>query len=299
MRKQQHFIKINEINNDTLNGLLLKAIFFAENQTSHQLKPEKVVASIFMEPSTRTELSFKAACSRLGYTYLDLHKDRSSLVKGEDFLDTLDVLEAMGAKTVIIRTSDESLIDDIQHRTNLNIINAGSGKTHHPTQALLDLVTMKRELGRINNLKIGIVGDLLHSRVANSTIDLHEKLGNELFFWSPKGFETKRTGPKVNHVSSDDFIKELDVLMMLRVQFERHENIAISNSDYHQAYGLTPPRLSLLKENAIIMHPGPFNRGIEISNEALEDARIKIFHQVQNAVPTRMAILQYLMEGKM
>lgn len=299
MKRQQHFIKINEINNDTLNGLLSKAIFFAQNQSFAQTKPENIIASIFMEPSTRTEISFKLAIAKLGYSHLDFQVDRSSLLKGEDFLDTLDVLAAMGTKAVIIRTNDEELFDQIQNKTSLKLINAGSGISHHPTQALLDLVTIKQEVGRIDKLKIGIIGDLLHSRVANSTIDLHTKLGNELFLWAPNALNSNREGFNIKNVNCDDFLEELDVLIMLRVQFERHQDIKFTKEDYLAQYGLTPERLSRLKPEAIVLHPGPFNQGVEISKEVLKDSKVKILNQVRNAVPARMALLEYLLEGEL
>lgn len=298
MRQKQHFIDLNQINNDTLNGLLSKAIFFAQNPSFPKPKTEHLVASLFMEPSTRTEMSFKIASAKLGFIHVDLNADRSSLKKGETFEETLHALQTMGVRSAIVRTKDENLLKEQQQKTEISLINAGSGTSHHPTQAMTDLLTIKKELGRTTNLKLAIIGDIKHSRVANSNIILHQKLGNELFLCAPNGFESPQTGKNIHHVDFQTALKEADVIMLLRVQSERHDHHKITKENYLLEFGMTKERLNNLRPEQIILHPGPFNRGVEIDPDILSDTRVKIWKQVENSIPMRMAILDWIINGE-
>ncbi len=292
-QQKSHFIEINDIKNSyMINGLLLKAIFFAKNPNQFSKYKDKFIAFLFMEASTRTNLSFQAACKRLGINILELDVKHSSFEKGESFRDTAETIEAMGADALIVRTSDDQLLNN--HRDlDLSLINAGSGIISHPTQALLDLYTIQKELNSIHNLTIAIVGDIEHSRVASSNIKLHKTLGNEVILCSPKFFNQSYNS--LEYVEIDECLTRADVVIFLRIQFERHKNITIDKSNYLKLYGLTDQRLELLKDNAIVLHPGPVNRGVEISNEVMTNPKIKILEQVKNSIPMRMAIIDSIL----
>ncbi|MCT4641566.1 MAG: aspartate carbamoyltransferase catalytic subunit [Bacteriovoracaceae bacterium] len=283
-----HLNSIYDLQNiDTIRGLLLKAIFFAKNPVIVPLG--KRICTMFLEDSTRTKLSFQIACQKLGVDTIDLDPSKSSLNKKESIEDTLQTLEAMEVDGVIIRTKDENLFENhIQKRSSF-LINAGSGKTLHPTQALLDLLTIYKQFNKLTGLKITIIGDVAHSRVASSHANLNSFLENDLNFCAPKSMRTKHK----NYIEFDDALKSSDVLIFLRVQNERHEK-RIDLSNYNETFGLNEQNIKLVKDDAIIMHPGPINRGVEISENVLTDKRVKILDQVNNGIYIRMAIIDYL-----
>lgn len=294
--QKSHFIEISDIKHSyMINGLLLKAIFFAKNPNQFEKYSDKFIAFLFMEASTRTNLSFKVACQRLGVNILELDIKHSSFEKGETFRDTVETIEAMGADALIVRTSDDQLLNN--HRDiNSSLINAGSGITSHPSQALLDLFTIQTELNRIDKLTIAIIGDIEHSRVASSNIKLHLELGNEVILCSPEFFN--KSYEELEYTDLDDCLKRADVVIFLRIQFERHSNITINKDEYLEKYGLTSNRINQIKDHAVILHPGPVNRGIEISSDVLNHPQVKILDQVKNSIPMRMAIIDSILEEK-
>jgi aspartate carbamoyltransferase catalytic subunit len=253
----------------------------------------KTVALFFCENSTRTKLSFELAAQRLGANVLDLDQDTSSILKGESLKDTVMTLEAMGADCIVIRHSQSGITRHLQQYVNIPIINAGDGWADHPSQSLLDLMTIS-EYKRISGLKVLIAGDVLHSRVARSNKVALEKLGAKVEFTGPLTLMPPKT-PKAKWPES---LTETDVLILLRLQKERQkEGLIGSLSEYHRMYGLTEEHLKLLPEDALILHPGPVNRGVEVAESVLMDRRAKVLHQVANGVYVRMALISLAFEG--
>jgi aspartate carbamoyltransferase catalytic subunit len=280
-----------------INGLLLKAIFFAKNPVVETKYENTFIASLFMEASTRTQLSFEIACEKLGVRVLNLNTTHSSLTKGESFEDTLQTLEAMGISAAIIRTSDDTLIESHRYNRKLSLINAGSGSASHPTQAMLDLLTIHDKFDRISDLKISIVGDINHSRVAASHLKLHNTLGNEVSICGPLSF-TNKIPTSYKRVSLKEALQESDVIIFLRIQFERHINLELDKDEYIKKYALTKNSIQALSPNAILMHPGPVNRDVEIESSLMNHPQLKILNQVTNSIPMRMAIIDMILGGQ-
>jgi aspartate carbamoyltransferase catalytic subunit len=261
-----------------------------------------MVANLFFEPSTRTRFSFEVAAKRLGAEVLNFSESSSSRTKGETIYDTLKTLEAMGVQAAVIRSTENHLLNELQDQLNLSLVNAGAGYREHPTQALLDLLTMKEQFGQIDGLTVGIIGDIAHSRVAGSHMYALPKLGAELLIAGPPNMVERKEDPIPNGVirsTIDEIVDKADVVMMLRIQHERHyETTHLSVEEYHQSYGLTLERANRMKSGAVIMHPGPFNRGVEIDTELIEAPNSLIHRQVTNGVFIRMAVLETLLGGE-
>jgi aspartate carbamoyltransferase catalytic subunit len=253
------------------------------------------VANLFFENSTRTDLSFQMAAQRLGLRTLHFDVSHSSTSKGESLLDTLETLEALGVDVVVIRHSIDWPKALEGYKLNMGLVNAGSGAFEHPTQALLDALTMRQHFGSLRNRKVTIAGDIRHSRVARSNLHILTELGAHVQFAGPDSFRPSDL-PEVPWVDLDEAVEETDVLMMLRIQHERHVE-STDVSTYHEQYGLTEQRLRRLRSDALIMHPGPVNRGVEICTAAMEDPRSQILKQVKNGVEMRMAILDWCLQG--
>ncbi len=259
----------------------------------------KTAVNLFFEPSTRTRTSFELAEKRLSLDVLNLAVTTSSVVKGESLIDTALNVQALGADFMIIRHSSSGAPHLLSKNINASVINAGDGVNEHPTQALLDAFTIKEKLGEIEGLRIAIVGDILHSRVAKSNIYLLTKFGAEVRLIGPPTLvpqESESLGVKVFH-DMDSGLRDVNVVMMLRIQMERQgKGFFPSTLEYFRYWGLTAERLSVADDNAIVMHPGPMNRGIEISSEIADGPRSVILEQVTNGIAIRMAVL-YLLAG--
>ncbi len=264
----------------------------------------KIIANLFFEDSTRTRCSFTVAARRLGADVLDLTGPGSSVSKGETLIDSALTIEAMGVDLVVTRTKPSGGAMLIADAVNVPVVNAGDGRHEHPTQGLLDLLTMRQHLGELEGRSIGIVGDIASSRVARSNIHALTTMGANVVLVGPPALVPDTlahiaTGPgsvEVGH-DLDSVLGDLDVIMMLRVQFERQSGNAIGE-DYREQYGLTGERARRLKDDAAIMHPGPMNRGLEIDSEvADDDSRSLIRRQVTNGVAVRMAVLELLLLG--
>lgn len=295
MNKLKHFHSIQDINTySMINGLLLKAIFFAKNQDQLPVYKDTTIAQLFMEPSTRTQLSFEIACQKLGINTVQLNSQQSSLKKDESFEDTLQTLEAMGISGAIIRSTDDLLIKRHLPNRKLSMINAGSGVSSHPSQAMLDLLTIYNHFNRIDNLKISIIGDVNHSRVANSNIELHKILNNTICICGPDAF-TNKVDKNIKRVSLEDALKDSDIIIFLRIQFERHQNLEINKEEYIQNYSLNNHSILNLNKSAIILHPGPVNRDLEIASNLIGHSQVKILNQVTNSIPMRMAIIDHIL----
>ncbi|SDJ03211.1 aspartate carbamoyltransferase catalytic subunit [Salimicrobium halophilum] len=250
-------------------------------------------ANLFLEPSTRTKQSFYVAEKRLQMEVLDVEAEQSSLLKGETLYDSVRTLEALGADVLTIRQSERGALDDIAAKTGASIINAGDGTGEHPTQSLLDLYTIYEEFGTFQGITVTIAGDIKHSRVARSNAYALKQLGAQVQFSAPDQWRETNG----SYVSMDEAVENSDVVMLLRIQKERHEDESCTDS-YLETYGLTKHRANLMKPGAIIMHPAPVNRGVEIDSVLVECERSRIFEQMNNGVYMRMAIIQTLMEGK-
>jgi len=259
----------------------------------------RTTVNLFYEPSTRTRTSFEVAAKRLSTDVINIAISTSSVVKGETLLDTAKTVLALGADIIVIRHNCSGTPHFLAKNINASVVNAGDGTNEHPTQALLDLFTINERKGRIKDLDIAIVGDILHSRVAKSDIYALTKLGAKIRLIGPPALVPdclKDLGVKV-YTDINAGLDGADVIMMLRIQLERQgKGYFPSTHEYFRNWGLTAARVARAKEDAIIMHPGPMNRGIEIASEVADSSRSVILDQVTNGIAVRMAVL-YLVSG--
>jgi aspartate carbamoyltransferase catalytic subunit len=261
----------------------------------------RTVVNLFFEPSTRTRSSFEIAAKRLSADILNFSQQTSAVVKGESLKDTVLNLEAMAPDALIIRHASAGAPYYVSTFCRSHIINAGDGAHEHPTQALLDAFTIRQRKKTFKDLKVAIIGDILHSRVARSNIYCLKKLGAKIALSGPPTLlplEFKNFGVDV-HYELDPAIEDADVVMMLRIQLERmQKNFFPSIREYRNLYCLTRKRFGLAKKDAIVMHPGPLNRGVEISDDMANAAESVILGQVENGISVRMAVLYLLLGGK-
>lgn len=263
----------------------------------------KTIATVFFEDSTRTRLSFETAARRLSADVMTFLASSSSVNKGESLRDTIETLSAMGVDAFVVRHKSSGVPLQLTQWTNASVINAGDGWHQHPTQGLLDAYTISREFNQHDNLNgrtIAIVGDIKHSRVARSDIDLFTRLGARVVIVAPPSLLPSHveSWPVEVRSSIDDVVDNVDVLYLLRMQMERMEAAAIPKlSDYTKVYALTPERAAVLQSHAIVMHPGPMNRGVEITVDPSDVPGSRILTQVANGVSVRMAVLFTLLGG--
>lgn len=286
-----NLLTMKNLSNDTIMKLIERAAAF---EGGERLELGGTVANLFFEPSTRTKMSFEMAEHKLGMAALPFDTGFSSVLKGETLYDTVKTLEAIGVDAVVIRHPEEAYYTQLEG-IPLAVINGGDGSGQHPTQSLLDLYTIWQEFGRFDGIHVTIAGDIAHSRVAKSNAEALRQLGAKVSFVCPPewsgAFETSNR--------LDAYIEETDVLMLLRVQHERHDGDASTATEsYHERYGLTVEREFKMKSTAIIMHPAPINRGVEIADSLVECGRSRIFKQMANGVFIRMAVLEYALKGR-
>lgn len=290
-------LTISDLAPETIKELLNDADAFANGKIS-KAKSQIFVSNLFYENSTRTKTSFDIAERKLGLQVVPFDVSTSSVNKGESLYDTVKTLEALGVNLVVIRHFQDAYYKELES-IDLPVINGGDGKGSHPTQTVLDLLTIYQEFGKFESLKIGIVGDVKHSRVANSNAEALRKLGAKVYFSGPSEWFDEGAIINGTFVALDDLVKEVDVLILLRIQHERHgEKMQISLDKYHKKYGLTKEREKAMKPEAIIMHPAPINRGVEIDSDLVECERSRIFKAMENGVFARMAILKHALESK-
>ncbi len=291
---RRHFLGLADLTRDELSHALELAVRIRRQPVEERPLQGRRLLTFFAESSTRTKTSFGIAARKLGLEVVDLSPASSSLSKGESLTDTARTIDAMGVDFTVIRHPASGAPLAVSRAVKSGVVNAGDGSNEHPTQALLDLVTIEERLGRVSGLKIALVGDILHSRVARSHLWAHRLLGNEVTLVGPatlipRGVEA--WGVKVAH-RIDDVLADQDVVMMLRLQLERQAaGLFPSTAEYSHFWGLTRDRLPALKKKAIVMHPGPMNRGWEISAEAADGPKSVILDQVANGVVARMAVL--------
>jgi aspartate carbamoyltransferase catalytic subunit len=257
--------------------------------------PDKKIATLFFENSTRTQYSFQVAMMNLGIKVVDFDTQLSSIAKGESLYDTVRTFEALGVDGVVIRHSKDQYYKELEN-IKIPIFNGGDGKSDHPTQSLLDLMTIHEEFGKFEGLKVCMVGDISHSRVAHTNIEIMNRLGMDVYISGPKEFNDN----SAKYIPLDNAVETMDVIMLLRVQFERHqEKMKISVEEYHEKYGMTKDRMLKMKDNAIIMHPAPINRGVEIADEVAECDKSRIYKQMTNGVYIRMAVISDALDGNL
>jgi len=287
----------------------------AENLSSISDRPIKklptlrgrTIVNLFYEDSTRTKISFEAAAKRLSADVLNFATKGSSVSKGESLKDTALTLKAMGADAIVVRHPSSGAANQLAHRNwiDANVINAGDGTHEHPTQALLDAFTIRRVLknssGDLTGLNVVIVGDVLHSRVARSNLWLLNTLGAKITLVAPPTLMPRNieSWPAETSFDLDESLVNADVVMMLRVQQERMQDAYFPTvREYANRYGLTQKRLHVMNSKSIVMHPGPMNRGVEISSQIADSDKSVIVNQVQNGVFVRMAVLYLLLGGQ-
>ncbi len=307
MLSVKNVIDIADLSVDDINLILENADTFDEVLERDLKKVPalrgKTILNLFFESSTRTRISFELAAKRLNADIINFTASSSSMKKGESIIDTIKTIQSMIVDLLIVRHSDSGVMDFISCNTGLPIINAGDGKHQHPTQALLDLYTIKKAFGDFKGLKVAIVGDIVNSRVARSDMLLFKKMNMDVTLVSSSMLLPENIDYfKVNVCNNiDDIIETADVLYMLRMQLERQERKYYpSINEYNRFLGLDVKRLQRMKEGALVMHPGPVNRGTEISeavmnSEDIMKEKIKINEQVRNGVATRMALIYLLL----
>jgi aspartate carbamoyltransferase catalytic subunit len=299
----QHLIELAGVDRAVLEQLLELTDHFAE--VSRRRIPRvpalkgRTVASLFFEDSTRTRLSFETAAKRLSADTMTFSVSSSSVNKGESIRDTVETVHALGADAMVVRHKSAGVPQRIAEWVPVNVVNAGDGWHEHPTQALLDAYTIRSHRGSLDGMRIAIVGDVKHSRVARSDVHAFTALGAEVTLVAPNTLLPPSLAgwPVRTSFDLDEVLPEADVVYLLRMQRERMtESLIPSLREYHATFGLTPDRLGRIKPDTLIMHPGPMNRGVEISVDAASHPNAVITEQVTNGVAVRMAVL-YLLLG--
>lgn len=286
----KNLLTLDDLSIDELMTIIRRADEFA-NGTQVDFVG-KVVANLFFEPSTRTQYSFEMAQKKLGMQTITFNESTSSTSKGETLYDTVKCFEAFGIDALVIRHPESNYFDQLAN-LKIPLLNAGDGSGNHPSQSLLDLLTIWQEYGRFDGLKIAIVGDVANSRVAHTNIAVMRRLGMDVSLVAPPQFQED----DYEWRDLDDVLTEMDIIMLLRVQHERHNvGMTLTKEEYHEQFGLSVQREKLMKDGAIIMHPAPFNRGVEIADEVVECERSRIFKQMKNGVYARMAIMERSLE---
>lgn len=291
--KERSLLGLKDLSAAEINSILNRAAYWdgREEKMIPVLK-DSFVANMFFENSTRTRFSFEMAEKRLGAQVLNFAAAASSVEKGESIYDTVRTLESMGIDAGVIRLKPIGMLAELAKKVGVPLVNAGDGNNEHPTQALLDLYTMKQQFGELNGLKVSIIGDIQHSRVARSNLWALQQFGAEVKLCAPQNMQAPELAAYAPYVTMDEALCA-DVVMMLRVQLERHHGgIFSSKEDYRLQYGLTEERAGRLAPHALIMHPAPVNRGVEIDDAVVEHPQSRIFKQMQNGVPIRMAVME-------
>ena len=302
---RKDLLSLEELSREEIEFILATAESFKEVSTREIKKVPalrgKTVVNLFYEPSTRTRVSFEVAAKRLSADVINIAAETSSVKKGETLIDTGRNIEALKADIIVIRHDASGAAAMLARHVNISVVNAGDGWHEHPTQALLDIFTLKEKLGRIDGLKVSIVGDIAHSRVARSNIWGLTKLGAKVTVCAPKmlmPLEIEQMGVRVVY-DIDAALCDADAVNVLRMQFERDEKGAFPKElEYFKSFGITEERLAQAKNNIVVMHPGPINRGIEMSSQVADSANSVILEQVTNGIAIRMAVLFLVAQGR-
>jgi aspartate carbamoyltransferase catalytic subunit len=303
--QKKDFLGLEELSCEELELILATAESFKEVSTRLIKKVPalrgKTVVNLFYEPSTRTRVSFEVAAKRLSADVINIAVETSSVKKGESLIDTGRNIQALRADIIVLRHSCSGAAALLSRHVDISVVNAGDGWHEHPTQGLLDIFTLKEKLGRIEGVNVTIVGDIAHSRVARSNIWGLTKLGAKVTVCAPKMLipaKIEELGVVTSH-DIDQALKGADAVNVLRMQFERDaENAFPRQIEYFKNYGITRERLEKAKKNILVMHPGPLNRGIEISAEVADGENSVILEQVTNGIAVRMAVLFLVSQAK-
>jgi len=303
--KRKHLLGLEELSREEISFILDNTTSFKEVLTREVKKVPtlrgKTVVNLFYEPSTRTRVSFEVAAKRLSADVINIAAETSSVRKGETLFDTGRNIEALKADIIVVRHNSSGAAKMLARHVNISVVNAGDGWHEHPTQALLDIFTLKEKLGKIQDLKVCIVGDIAHSRVARSNIWGLSKLGAKVTVCAPKMLIPPEIEQMGNVCVTDDIdaaLSEADAVNVLRMQFERDEANAFPGQlEYFKKFGITDERLQKAKKKIMIMHPGPINRGIEMSSEVADGTNSVILEQVTNGIAVRMAVLFLVAQG--
>lgn len=288
----KNLVKMSNLSNEAVYELLDRALAL-KNGAKPISRPDLFVANLFFENSTRTKHSFEVAEHKLNMNVINFETSTSSVQKGESLYDTCQTLAMLDCKILVIRHPKIAYYEELA-ALKIPIVSGGDGSGEHPSQCLLDLMTMYERFGKIEGLNVVIVGDIKNSRVARSNYHILSRLGARVSFVSPPIFTDNSLGQVVNF---DEVISEVDVCMLLRVQHERHDGgVLFDKQDYHQSYGLTQERYDKLKSNAIVMHPAPVNRDVEIADDLVEAEKSVIFEQMRNGMFMRQAILEKIIK---
>jgi aspartate carbamoyltransferase catalytic subunit len=296
-KSRKHCVSLADFTVSEINALMQEALMYKKLQAAPKLS-ERVAANLFFEASTRTKLSFEMAQQKSGMHLLNLDIQQSSVTKGESLLDTVRTLEAIGAEAVVIRHAETGFFEALKDEVGVSLINAGDGSGEHPSQSLLDAMTMLEQFGHIEGLNVVVAGDVLHSRVARSNAQTLARLGARVRFAAPPCWQDPSLG---EFVALDAVIDSVDALMLLRVQHERHDDDAAKLAlmdDYLTHYGLTEARAAKLKPSAMIMHPGPVNWGVEMAPSLIKHPQSSLMTQMTNGVYARMAILNAVLNPR-
>jgi len=305
LHRLSHLLGIETLSSEQIAFILDQSKPFQEFQR-HPLKKlatlrGKTVAVAFFEPSTRTRISFTTAASRLGADTMALQAESSSLKKGESLIDTVRTLEAMRPDGIVIRHSSSGAPEFVAERLEIPVLNAGDGTHEHPTQALLDALTIRDRKGKLEGLNVTILGDILHSRVARSNINLLSKMGARVTLcgpamWLPRDLAFLAPNLRLTH-RIEEALEGAEVVMVLRVQTERIHEPSLAPDEYIAGYQLTPARLQLARPGALVLHPGPIVRGLEIDSAVADGPQSGVLEQVTNGLAVRMALLYHLIGG--
>lgn len=302
---RKDLLGLDELSREEIEFILATAESFKEVSTRQIKKVPalrgKTVVNLFYEPSTRTRVSFEVAAKRLSADVINIATETSSVRKGETLIDTGKNIEALNADIIVMRHNYSGAAHMLARQLQISVVNAGDGWHEHPTQALLDIFTLKEELGCIEGLKVSIVGDIAHSRVARSNIWGLTKLGARVTVCAPPLLippEIEKMGVKVTY-DLDEALEDADAVNVLRMQFERDGQDAFPKQlEYFRNYGITRERLNKARKNIIVMHPGPLNRGIEIASDVADGDNSVILKQVTNGIAVRMAVLFLVAQGR-
>ncbi|PCF34556.1 aspartate carbamoyltransferase [Staphylococcus delphini] len=291
----QHLVSMEHLTVEEIDNLIQKAMQYKAGEAVPNLQG-RYIANLFFENSTRTKCSFEMAEHRLDMKQINFESSASSVQKGESLYDTCRTLQSIGCDALVIRHEQNHYYEPLLNM-GIPIINAGDGSGQHPTQSLLDLMTIYETYGRFEGLKVVICGDIKNSRVARSNYHSLTALGAKVVFSSPDVW--KDDTMTADYVELDDVIDEVDIVMLLRVQHERHAGVSqgFEKAEYHRRYGLTEERYAKLQEHAIVMHPAPVNRDVEIADTLVEAPKSRIFEQMSNGVYIRMAVLTEILKG--
>src|SRR4051812_31136616 len=293
-------LDIESLDRPEIQAILDRARFFQPIQAESWRRLDalrgKMIVNLFFEASTRTRVSFEIAAKRLGADTVSIAEQGSSVSKGESLVDTLNTLVAMRPNAIVMRHAASGAPHFLARHLQIPIVNAGDGTHEHPTQALLDARTILDQRPSLEGLRVAIIGDIAHSRVARSNVHLLSKFGAEIVLCGPPSllpyeFESLAPGVRLTYEMTNA-IRDADVIMMLRVQLERQHEAPMSSGEYFRFYGLRLEHLAHAKPNVIVMHPGPINRGRELSSEVADSQRSAILNQVENGIAVRMAVLE-------